>query len=52
MNELLEQLEQCLYTLKHNSNYPLKYEVRVAITEVEVALQNLIRLVESSQTKE
>ena len=44
MNELLEQIEQCLYELKHNSKYQPKYEVRVAISEVELALQNLIRI--------
>ena len=51
MDELLEQIEQCLYDLKHNSNHPLKYEVRAAISEVELALQNLMRIVEQ-QTKE
>ena len=45
MDKLLEQIEQCLYDLKHNSNHQLKYEIRVAISEVELALQNLIRIV-------
>ena len=45
MDELLEQIEQCLYDLKHNSKQSLKYEVREAISEVELALQNLIRIV-------
>jgi hypothetical protein len=49
MHELLEQIEQCLYELKHNSNQPIKYEVREAVSEVELALQNLIRAVRSKQ---
>lgn len=49
MDKLLEQIEQCLYDLKHNSNHPLKYEVREAIREVELALQNLIQIVNKFQ---
>ena len=51
MDELLEQIEQCLYDLKHNSKHQLKYEVREAISEVELALQDLIRVIEQ-QPKE
>ena len=51
MDELLEQIEQCLYQLKHNQ-HRLDINIKQAVNEVEIALQNLIRLVESSQTKE
>lgn len=50
MDGLLKQIEQCLYDLKHSSNQPLKYEVKEALSEVETALQDLIRIME--QTKE
>ena len=50
MDQTLEQIEQYLYDYKHSSNQPLKYEVKEALSEVETALQNLIRIME--QTKE
>ncbi len=51
MDKLLEQMEQCLYDFKH-SQHRLDTNIKQAVNEVETALQNLIRLVESSQTKE
>lgn len=47
MNHLLTRMEQCLYKIKHESKRPIELTVKEAINETEIALQQLIRTIES-----
>ena len=50
MCKLLEQMEQCLYQLKHAT--PVRQmQVRGAIADTELALANLIRIMERCEEK-
>ena len=48
MCNLLEQMEQCLYQLKHATPVQ-EMRIRGAIADTEIALANLIRIMESTE---
>ena len=51
MCKLLEQMEQCLYELKHAKPVQ-QVQVHEAIADTEIALANLIRIMEQCEEEE